>query len=439
MATLDKPGSPTIRPSRRETMRLGLLFGAIYFIQGFGDPTEGLISQPVRSLLSSWGKGTGEIAAFSALLAVPWSLKPLFGLLTDFVPLWGRRRQSYLILTSALTLVGFLALGLVPIRRGANGWLLAWLFVPTMAVACSDVAADALMVEKGQPRGLTGLLQSIQWACMYAATIVTGVLGGWLSQHGQSRLGFLLCASLALGTLGLSVFAVRERRLEGPREGVRGGIRLLGETLRSPAVLGVGGFLFLWNFNPFSDTVLHLHMTRALGFSEQFYGNTVSLLAVACIVASLGYGAYCRRVPMRWLVHASIVLGIASTLAYWALAGPVSAAVVTVFVGLTYMTATLIQLDLAAQSCPPRVAGTAFALLMALLNLGNLLSTWLGGDWYERLRLLWGSRVAFHILVAIGAAFTAGCWLLVPLLPLDSGGQSALDKPPTVDLGATGN
>ena len=30
---------------------------------------------------------------------------------------------------------------------------------------------DALMVEKGQPRGLTGRLQSVQWASMYAATI----------------------------------------------------------------------------------------------------------------------------------------------------------------------------------------------------------------------------------------------------------------------------
>ena len=57
------------------------------------------------------------------------------------------------------------------------------LFVPTIGVAFSDVVIDALMVEEGQPRGLTGRLQSVQWAAIYAATILTGVLGGYLSQY----------------------------------------------------------------------------------------------------------------------------------------------------------------------------------------------------------------------------------------------------------------
>jgi len=28
----------------------------------------------------------------------------------------------------------------------------------------------------------------------------------------------------------------------------------------------------------------------------------------------------------------------------------------------------------------------------------------------------WGTELAFQLLVAIGALFTAGCWLLIPLL-----------------------
>ena len=74
---------------RSTTLRLGLLCGAIYFVQGIGEPTEGLIAQPVRSILKSWGQGDAAIATFAALLAIPWSLKPLYGLLTDFVPLAG--------------------------------------------------------------------------------------------------------------------------------------------------------------------------------------------------------------------------------------------------------------------------------------------------------------------------------------------------------------
>src|SRR3954447_17698242 len=87
---------------RRRGLELGLLFGALSFLQGIGEPTDGLIAQPVRTLLRSWGRSTGEIAVFAALLAIPWSLKPLYGLLSDFVPLVGSRRKGYLIVASAV-------------------------------------------------------------------------------------------------------------------------------------------------------------------------------------------------------------------------------------------------------------------------------------------------------------------------------------------------
>jgi hypothetical protein len=53
-------------------------FAALYFVQSVGDPTSGLIAQPVRSLLRSWGESPASLAALMALLAIPWSIKPLF-------------------------------------------------------------------------------------------------------------------------------------------------------------------------------------------------------------------------------------------------------------------------------------------------------------------------------------------------------------------------
>ena len=92
--------------------------------------------------------------------------------------------------------------------------------MPTLAVAFSDVVADALMIEEGQPLGLTGRLQSIQWASMYAATIVTGLLGGYLTQNGQYRLAFLVCGLLSVLTLALAIWAVHERPQEPKSRGL---------------------------------------------------------------------------------------------------------------------------------------------------------------------------------------------------------------------------
>ena len=90
--------------------------------------------------------------------------------------------------------------------------------------------------------------------------------------------------------------------------------------------------------------------------------------------------------------------------------------VITLAVGLTYMTATLIQLDLAAQACPTRAAGTVFATLMAVSNFGISASTAVGGFLYDLFTARWNSHVAFNLLVALGAACTALCWVLYPFL-----------------------
>ena len=110
------------------------------------------------------------------LIALPWAFKPLYGLLTDFVPLAGTRRRSYLLLSTAVTAAGFATSD--PAAGRTDRSAARKLLLPTLGVAFSDVVIDALMVEKGQTLGITGLLQSAQWTAMYAGTIIAGYLGG---------------------------------------------------------------------------------------------------------------------------------------------------------------------------------------------------------------------------------------------------------------------
>jgi predicted MFS family arabinose efflux permease len=304
-----------------------------------------------------------------------------------------------------------------PVPTGGRFALLAWLLGPTLAVAFADVVADALMVERGQPLGLTGRLQSIQWGCLFAASILTGLVGGLLAEYHRQTFAFLICGLGGIATLAIAWFGVAEPASPIPEGSAREAVRTLVRVARTPTVLGIGAFLFLWNFNPFSHDILNLHLTRVLHFSERFYGQTVSLLSVGSIAASLLYGTYCRRFSRRVLAHSSIALGVLSTLAYLAMTDPPSAVIVSIVVGFATMTAVLIQLDLAAQICPPEAAGTTFALLMALANMGTSLSTALGGLCYESGAARWGETASFRVLVVIGTLCTASCWLLVPLLP----------------------
>ena len=392
-------------------------FAALYFVQSVGDPTSGLIAQPVRSLLKDWGESPAALAGLMALLAVPWTIKPIFGLLSDFVPLFGSRRRNYLLLANALAALSLLVLAFVPLAPGSRWMLFALLLPTTMGIALGDVIVDALMVEKGQPLGLTGRFQSIQWAAANAALLLTGVLGGYVAgQHLQS-LAFGGCAVLWLVALAVTwVYARDDHGTHLDATNLREtGAALLG-VLRDPLFLAVCALLTLWSFNPVWGSVLYVHMTEDLGFSEQQFGNVTSAFFLGSLIGSIGYGIYCRVVRLSRLLHLSILAAIVSNAVYWQLDSLTSAYVVSVIAGAAYMTGTLIQLDLTARIIPARAAATVFATVMALTNFAGTASEAFGGWLFEAAKAPYGRATAFSLVVAASVAAAVSCWLVVPAL-----------------------
>lgn len=430
---MDESGPNGRRMQTRDTVRLGLLFGTIYFVQGMSEPTAGLVSQPNQSLLRQWGESPEQIALFLAILASPWCLKPVFGFLSDFFPLAGYRRKSYMIAASLVATTSFFALAWwTPWPIGAHNEFLSWLLVPTVAVIFANVVVDAMMIEAGQPRGITGRLQSVQWAAIYAGSIVTGKMGGILSEYQEQRLAFFVCGCLMSATLVLSLIGVREAPAKVSRREWRESLAALRTALRSPGMLAVGAFTFLWYFNPFCQAVIYLHMTDYLGFSEEFYGDTMSLIAIGSLLACVCYGFYCRRVRMRRMVYVAVAMGLVSTWGYWCVTDRASAAAVSLLTGFTYMTASMILVDLAARACPITAAGTLFALFMAACNTSSAITTWLGGTIYQAAGERWGYEIGFDVVIAVGGLFCASSWWAIQFLPAHLLGlpDQAVEKAP---------
>src|SRR5262245_57047028 len=180
--------------SRRPLIGLSALFGLLYFVQGIVEPTDGLLSQPIKSLLRNWDYSAASTAWFIAILSLAWAIEPVYGLLTDFVPFAGTQRRCYLLLTTAVACFSMTAVYFLPLTSERAIVLLILLLPSAVAIAFSDVVIDAMMVGAGRQYDMTGRLQSVQWACMYAAMIMTGVVGGALSQWGMQQAGFLIAA-----------------------------------------------------------------------------------------------------------------------------------------------------------------------------------------------------------------------------------------------------
>src|SRR5919204_4702937 len=105
---------PEVRRAEPDFRRLAIFFAAVYFVQGFAEPKAGIAAQPIFFLLKEEMRlGVEEIATFFAITGLAWAVKPLYGLTSDLLPLFGYRRRSYLLLTTAMAALGWLVLGLL--------------------------------------------------------------------------------------------------------------------------------------------------------------------------------------------------------------------------------------------------------------------------------------------------------------------------------------
>jgi hypothetical protein len=81
----------------------------VYAVQGVAEPQSGLATQPLFFLLKDEMRlSAAQSATFFALVGVAWTVKPLYGLLSDVVPLFGTRRRAYLLVTTAMATLGWL-------------------------------------------------------------------------------------------------------------------------------------------------------------------------------------------------------------------------------------------------------------------------------------------------------------------------------------------
>src|SRR5215510_1895172 len=110
-----------------EARRLAILFGVVYFSQGMYHVTDQMVT---LTLKEQFGLSAAQVANFGWIILIPWVIKPVYGLLSDSVPLFGRRRKSYFLLTCALAAIsGFLLAAKPTLTYGTLA-----LFVTTMAL-----------------------------------------------------------------------------------------------------------------------------------------------------------------------------------------------------------------------------------------------------------------------------------------------------------------
>jgi MFS family permease len=391
-----------------------LFFAIVYVVEGIGQARVGIIYQPLTYFLKVTGWTPVQVTAYLAVLNFPWIIKPLYGLVSDFVPLFGYRRKSYLVIAS---LCGVVAYGWIA-RLTEPGEFAFLLVLTSYAMATASTLCGALLAENGQSFRLSSRFVSQQWLWFYIAIMASSFVGGALVERLPALTALQAAAGIAavapIAMVLASLLLLDERKVTASRLEIRRTLQSLLSAAKSAKLYLIALFLFLYAFAPGFGTPLYYFMTDELKFSQAYIGILGSIASAGWIAGALVHRWLLRTMSSKALLYLSIVLGTLSAASFLLLTDEVTAALVNFANGAAMMIATIASLTLVADYCPRRSEGFAFAGLMSVMNLAELASNNVGAFLYEH---LFHDRIG--PLIIVSAASTAFALILVPLLRLD--------------------
>jgi BT1 family len=397
--------------ARDTVSRVMWFFAIVYVVEGIGQAKSGIIWQPLTYFLKqTQGWDAVRISVSLAVLDLPWIIKPLYGLISDFVPVFGYRRRVYLIVANAAAVVAFAWVAMI----STPAELVPALTVTSVAMAISSTLCGALLVETGQKHAASASFVNQQWLWFNIAQMGSALAAGYLIET-MSPIGALHGAAWIAAVVPLSVIAsiwlIHERRARLDLPALRQTLSALKSAFRTRNLWLVGGFLFLYYFSPGFGTPLYFQMSDRLGFSQGFIGVLSSVTAGGWIIGGLLYRWKLHAIGKTALLRLSILVSVGTTLAYLLLNGPASAIAIWLLAGIAGMIATVATLSLAADSCPEGAEGFAFAGLMSIINLASPISDTIGSLLYEH-------AFAQHLapLIIVSAVATGLVLFLIPLV-----------------------
>ena len=399
---------------RGATNRLLFFFALVYVVEGVGQ-VGGLIAQPLSFYLKQVHGWTAlQVTAYLTIFNFPWIIKPIYGVLSDFVPLFGYRRKTYLIVANIAAAAAFVW----ATQLTAPSQLVWALQITAYAMAISSTVCGAVLVENGQRLGESGRFVNQQWLWFNVAAMAASILGGQLVQRLSPGAALHIAAAIVAvapaAVLFGTVFLIPEKKTRIDVQALRGSFGSLVAACKKRELWILGIFLFLYYFSPGLSTPLYYTMTDKLKFTQGYIGILASIASAGWVVGALLYRRRFGNLSAKRMLQLSIALGTVSTAAYVLLFNETAAAILSFCSGFSAMLATVATVTLAADRCPPRSEGFSFAVMMSIINLATASADIVGSFLFDR---LFGGTLT--PLVLVSAAFTAFAFVLLPLLKLD--------------------
>jgi len=340
-----------------------------------------------------------QITTLLAIASIPWVVKPVYGILSDYYPINGLRRKPYLIASSMLASLGWLY------TSGADtyGTVLLSQLCAALGIAASDVFADGLAVQKSTAK-TAGRIQSVCWGSRSAGAIATGAVGGALLRFITPQQVFLATSILPLLVLA-TVVMVEEKPSARRQRGISHFLALAVRTYANERMLWwVALFLFLWWAAPSFGTPLFFFLRDTVGLGAATLGLLQSVSSIGGVLGAVLFWTRLDKCSLRSLFLWLILINVAFTLLFYLVTGVGTALAIYFVNGILGVIIVIASMRLIVGACPKGIEATTFALFTGIVNLGSsVVAPYVGGQLY--------AIIGYRPLILVSAVMG-----LIPLL-----------------------
>ncbi|XP_062101677.1 probable folate-biopterin transporter 2 [Humulus lupulus] len=337
-----------------------------------------------------------EAQIYGGITSIPWIVKPLWGILTDVIPIFGYRRRPYFIIAGSIGVISLLILSL----HENLHLVLAILFLTSgsAGVAISDVTIDACVAQGSISH--PSLAADMQSLCALSSSIgaligysISGILVHLIGPKGVYGLltipsGLVFFVGIVLKEPHVPNFQYRQVKQKFLNAG-----NAMWTTLKSPSVWRP--CLYMYSSLALSLNILdgmfywYTDAKDGPGFSQENVGFIFSIGSVGALLGAVLYQNVLKDYPFRdllfWtqlLYGLSGMLDLVLVLRLNLKFGIPDYFFVVIDESVSQMIGRLKWMPLLVLStklCPSGIEGTFFALLMSIDNIGLLSASWGGG------------------------------------------------------------
>mmetsp|Transcript_94064 Transcript_94064/g.252400 ORF Transcript_94064/g.252400 Transcript_94064/m.252400 type:complete len:562 (-) Transcript_94064:171-1856(-) len=175
---------------------LVMLFFVQHLLKGF---VASLSIKATPFLYRSYHLPGPQIQIYGSVSQLPWSMKPIIGLLSDVMPIGGYNKAPYIVLTSLAGGIAFATLGWMPQSSLPVNALVACMFLKSLQLSTCDLLSEAKYAEKMQQAPQHGpSLMTYVWFGLALGGLVATLLSGPIIHSFGPKVPFVMASVPAL-------------------------------------------------------------------------------------------------------------------------------------------------------------------------------------------------------------------------------------------------